>query len=164
MTAGMKRGREPSSCAAGPLRSTGKWAPLADMPRRLALFAALAVLPLACVPHRDLPPDQIEKLDKLDDVMDVQATVADPQFKKIGQASYADEDWAAFTDVANRLQVTTKKIHQFSKGPEFDKLADELHAKAEQLGAAASAKDANAAADTLASMKATCKACHSKFK
>ena len=83
------------------------------MPRRLALFAALAVLPLACVPHRDLPPDQ---------------------------------------------------IHQFSKGPEFDKLADELHAKAEQLGAAASAKDAKAASDTLASMKATCKACHSKFK
>ena len=134
------------------------------MLRHIALFAALVVLPLACVPHRDLQPDQIEKLDKLDDVMDVQATVADPQFKKVGQASYTDEDWVAFADVANRLQVTTKKIHQFSKGPEFDKLADDLHAKAEQLGAAAAAKDAKAASDTLASMKATCKACHSKFK
>jgi cytochrome c556 len=121
-------------------------------------------LSLACVPHRDLPPDQIEKLDKLDKVMDVQATIADPQFKKVGQASYTDEDWAAFADVANRLQATSKKSHQFSKGPEFDKFADELHGKAEQLGAAATAKDAKAASDTLASIKATCKACHSQFK
>jgi cytochrome c556 len=131
---------------------------------RHACFAALVLLPLACVPHRDLPPDQIEKLDKLDDVMDVQATVADPQFKKVGQATYTDEDWTAFTDVASRIQVTAKKTHQFSKGPEFDKLADELHAKAEQLGAAATAKDPKAASDALATLKATCKACHSKFK
>lgn len=134
------------------------------MSPRLALLAVSLLTSLACVPHRDLPPDQIEKLDKLDQVMDVQATVADPQFKKIGQASYTDEDWAAFADMSSRLQVTTKKIHQFSKGPEFDKLADELHGKAEQLGAAATAKDAKAASDTLESMKATCKACHSKFK
>jgi hypothetical protein len=134
------------------------------MLHRLALVAAFVLPSLACVPHRDLPPDQIEKLDKLDDVMDVQATVADPQFKKIGQAAYTDEDWAAFADMSSRLQVTSKKIHQFTKGPEFDKFADDLHAKAEQLGTAASAKDAKAASDTLEGMKATCKACHSKFK
>jgi len=134
------------------------------MLHRFALVAAFVLPSLACVPHRDLPPDQIEKLDKLDDVMDVQATVADPQFKKIGQPAYTDEDWAAFADMSSRLQVTSKKIHQFTKGPEFDKLADDLHAKAEQLGTAASAKDAKAASDTLEGMKATCKACHSKFK
>jgi len=124
----------------------------------------LFVLVAACVPHRDLPPDQIDKLDKLDQVMDVQATVADPQMSKTGAASYTDADWAAFTDMSNRLQVTSKKIHQFTKGPDFDRLADELHAKAEKLGTSAAAKDVKATSDGLASIKATCKECHSKFK
>jgi len=124
----------------------------------------LLILFAACVPHRDLPPDQIEKLDKLDQVMDVQATVADPQWGKIGQASYTDDDWKAFADVANRIQVTSKKIPQFTKGPEFDKLANQLHDRAADLEKAVAAKDAKAASDTLAAMKATCKECHSKFK
>jgi hypothetical protein len=119
---------------------------------------------LSCVPKRDLPADQIEKLGKLSEVMDVQSTVADPQFKKIGAASYADVDWAGFADMANRIQVTSRKIHQFSKGREFDTLADRLHSGAEALAAAATAKDAHAASASLAEMKATCKACHSKFK
>ena len=119
---------------------------------------------VGCVPKRDLPPDQIEKLDKLDEVMDVQATVMDPQFKKIGAASYVDLDWAEFTDASNRLQVTSRKIHQFTKGPEFDKLADQLHTTAEQLSTAAKAKDGAAASTALSAMKATCKECHSKFR
>lgn len=134
------------------------------MLRSLASASVLALFAAACVPHRDLPPDQIEKLDKLDQVMDVQATVADPQFKKIGQSSYTDEDWNAFADMANRLQVTSHKILQFSKGPEFDQLANQLHAHAEKLGQVTTAKDAAGASDTLATIKATCKECHSKFK
>ena len=134
-------------------------------PRPVLLALGLSSLAaLACVPKRDLPPDQIEKLGKLSEVMDVQATVADPQFKKIGAASYADADWAGFADMATRIQVTSRKIHQFSKGPEFDTLADRLHSGAEALAAATTAKDARAATATLAEMKATCKACHSKFK
>ncbi len=127
-------------------------------------FAVVAVVLSACVPHSDLPADQIEKLGKLAEVMDVQATISDPQFKKIDAESYADADWAAFADMASRLQVTSKKIHEFSKGPEFDKLADDLHAQAEALGKTAAAKDAKATSAGLASIKATCKACHSKFK
>ena len=130
------------------------------MPKRALLVMAF----IACVPHRDLPPDQIEKLDKLDEVMDVQATVADPQWGKIGQDSYSDADWAAFADMSTRIQSTSRKIHQFSKGPQFDQLAEDLHSKAEKLGAAAAAKDVKTTSDTLASMKATCKECHSKFK
>ena len=134
---------------------------------RLSLLSLLLVcLPFAasCVPHRDLPPDQINQLTKLDDVMDVQATVSDPQFKKAGETSYTDADWAAFADMGNRIQVTSQKIHQFSKGPEFDQLADRLHTGAQNLSAAASAKDAAKASATLGEMKATCKECHSKFK
>lgn len=130
---------------------------------RSTLFASF-VLVSACVPHRDLPPDQIESLTKLTDVMDVQATIADPQFGKVGQASYSDADWTAFADVGARLQVTSKKVHQFSKGPDFDKLADDLHAKAEHLATTAASKDVHATSDALASIKATCKECHSKFK
>lgn len=128
--------------------------------RVLALFA----LVVACVPKRDLPPAEIEKLGDLEEVMDVQATVADPQFSKIGQTSFADTDWAAFADAGERLQVTSRKTKQFSKGPEFDAFADRLHAGAEALSAAASQKDAAAADRALASIKATCKACHSKFR
>jgi cytochrome c556 len=135
---------------------------LADM--RLSLLLVCIAFAASCVPHRDLPPDQINQLTKLDDVMDVQATVADPQFKKIGDTTFADADWAAFTDMGNRIQVTSLKIKQFSKGPEFDQLADRLHAGAQNLSAAASAKDAAKASATLGEMKATCKECHSKFK
>ncbi len=129
------------------------------------LFLSLGLLSIAsCVPKRDLPPDQITKLTKLDEVMDVQATVADPQFKKAGEASYTDTDWAGFADMGSRIQVTAGKAKEFSKGPEFDKLADQLAEKAKALSAAATAKDAGAASTALTDMKATCKACHSKFK
>lgn len=131
--------------------------------RRLAL-AAVLVLASACVPKRDLPPEEINKLGDLEKVMDVQATVADPQFSKIGGASYTDADWTAFADVGSRLQVTSVKTKDFSKGPEFDTFADQLHAGAQTLSTAAAAKDPKAASDALASIKATCKACHSKFK
>ncbi len=124
----------------------------------------LTLLVVACVPKRDLPPAEIEKLGSLEDVMDVQATVADPQFKKSDATTFSDADWAALADMGSRLQVTSKKTLQFSKGPEFDQLANQLHAKAEALSAAAAAKDANAARASLVDTKATCKTCHSKFR
>jgi hypothetical protein len=131
---------------------------------RSSLLSILLLIASACVPHRDLPPDQIDKLGALDDVMDVQATVADPQFKKAGQETYAEADWTAFADVGNRIQATSRKIHQFSKGPEFDAFADRLHGNAESLSKAAAAKDAKGASEALVAMKTTCKECHAKFK
>jgi cytochrome c556 len=96
--------------------------------------------------------------------MDNQATVADPQWKKIGETSYADADWAAFAVVSERIQATSLKTKDFSKGPEFDALALKLNEKAKSLGAAATAKDAAASSAALKEMKATCKECHSKFR
>jgi len=128
-------------------------------------FFALAVLACGCAPPvRNVPMAEIPKLTKLDDVMDVQATLADPQFKKIGAASYSDADWAAFADAAERIGATSTKIKDFSKGSGFDALAMQLKDKAAALGTAASAKDAAAASRALAEMKATCKECHSKFR
>lgn len=131
----------------------------------LVTLVAPATLGLSgCVPKRDLQPDQIQQLGELEHVMHVQATVADPQFGKIGATTYGDADFAAFADVSTRIQATSKKTKEFSKGPEFDALADQLGKHAEALGAAAAAKDVKAASTSLAAMKATCKACHSKFK
>src|SRR5262249_6689880 len=117
-----------------------------------------------CAPTRNVPSSEVPKLTKLEEVMDVQATVADPQFKKIGQASYGDADFAAFSDLADRILATTAKLKDFSKGAGFDALAVQLHDHAAALGQAASAKDSAKSSGALAEMKATCKECHSKFR
>ena len=128
-------------------------------------FFALAVLLVACVPHRDVPPQDIPNLGALKDVMDVQATVADPQFKKIGdEAKYVDADWTAFADLSTRIQATSTRAKAFSKGPGFDQMADRLHEDAVKLGAAANAKEGKNASDALAAMKATCRDCHKQFR
>lgn len=118
----------------------------------------------ACGPPRvDVAAADVPKLKSLSEVMDAQATIADPEMKKKGAASYTDADYAAFAEVSNRIQATSIKAKEFSKGPEFDKLADQLHETAVALGKAAAAKDAKASSDSLTSMNATCKECHSKF-
>jgi cytochrome c556 len=141
------------------------------MRRRLPLFfSPMLVLSLGglaavgCVPKKDLPPDEIQKLQKLDDVMAVQATLADPHWKQIGKASFTDAELASLTDAGDRLQVTSLKIKDFSKGGNMDALAAQLHDRAADLSNAARAKDANAVSKALADMKATCKECHSKFR
>lgn len=107
----------------------------------------------------------IPKITSLKEVMDVQATVADPQFKKIGdEAKYTDADYAAFSDVSTRIQATSTKGKDFKRGPEFDAFFDRLNGTAKQLGEAASAKNGKASSDALAAMKATCKECHSKLR
>ena len=126
----------------------------------VALVAAL----FGCAPKKTTPIEEIPKLTKLDDVMANQATVADPQFKKIGQASFSDEDYAAFADAAARLEATSLKIKDFSKGADFDALAMALNEQARALGDAARGKNAAASSKALADMKATCKTCHQKFK
>jgi len=131
----------------------------------VTLFLATAAALAACgPPHRDVPAADVPKLASLKEVMDSQATIADPEMKKAGAATYADADYAAFTEVSNRIQATSTKAKEFSKGPEFDKFADRLHETALALGKAAAAKDAKGSSDSLGAMKATCKECHSKFK
>jgi hypothetical protein len=133
--------------------------------RLLPLFFFAIVPLLACSPPKlSTPLAEIPKLSSLEEVMDNQATVADPQWKKIGETNYTDADYAAFVQVADRIQVTSLKAKDFSKGPEFDALAMRLNERAKALGGAAAGKDAAGASQALKEMKATCKECHSKFK
>jgi hypothetical protein len=130
----------------------------------MQLRAILLVLLVACLPKRDLPPDQIQKLGSLSEVMQVQATIADPQFKKIDRASFGDEDWIAFNDLGSRIQVTSEKARQFSKGPEFDKLAERLGQTGAELIEATQARSVPRANQSLAEMRVICKTCHAKFR
>lgn len=133
------------------------------LPAVLAASAALAVI--ACgAPVKNTPIAEIPALPSLKDVMDNQATTADPQFAKRSNASFTDADYAGFTEASQRIGATSLKIKDFSKGPDFDALAMKLHGNAEALGKAAAAKDAAASSAALNDMKATCKECHSKFR
>jgi cytochrome c556 len=135
---------------------------------RKILLAATALI-LGCAADKFTPLADIPKLTTLDDVMDNQKAAADPQFAKVGQASFADADFAAFAQSAERLLVTSLKVKEFSKSyPKdpagFEALAVRLNEKAKALGTAAAAKDAAGAKGALTEMKATCRECHSKFK
>jgi cytochrome c556 len=128
----------------------------------LALFVVGAV---ACgPPMKNTPVEEIPKLTKLSDVMDNQATVMDPLFKKIGQTQFNDDDWAALTAGSTKIQATSLKIKDFSKGAEFDALAMKLNQSASELSNSYASKDATAANTALTNMKATCKECHKKFR
>ena len=130
--------------------------------RRLSFLALLSLS--ACTPHREVTPDQVQALTKLTEVMDAQSTYADPLFKKRDQQSFTDAEFASFVDVSARLQATSLKAKDFSKGPGFDALAVQLHDQAAALGSAGQSKDAAAARQALTGMKSTCKECHSKFR
>ncbi|HEX4461477.1 MAG TPA: cytochrome c [Polyangia bacterium] len=130
--------------------------------KKLAL-ALLLALP-ACTPQLSTPVEEIPKLTKLDDVMANQATVMDPLFKKIGQTSFNDDEWALLTSAGTRVQATSLKIKDFSKGAEFDALAMKLNRYAGDLSNSYASKDAVAANTALTNMRATCKECHKRFR
>jgi cytochrome c556 len=120
---------------------------------------------VACGPPvLNTPVEEIPRLTKLDDVMANQATVMDPLFKRMDEPSFTDDDWAAFTAASTKVQATSLKIKDFSKGPEFDALALKLNSQAAALGNSYAAKDVNTARQALHDMKATCKECHKKFR
>jgi cytochrome c556 len=131
---------------------------------KLALVVFVAVAAGCGPPVRNTPIGEIPNLTKLAEVMDNQATVMDPLFKKMGQTQYNDEEWAALTSAGTRLQATSLKIKDFSKGAEFDALAMKLNQYATDLTNSYANKNAAAANDALANMKATCKECHKKFR
>lgn len=123
----------------------------------------------ACASAKFTPVAEIATLTKLGDVMDNQMGAADPQFAKIGNASYSDADYAAFGQASERLLATSTKVKEFAdkgfKDPAgFTALATRLNEKAKALGVAAAAKDAAGAKAALTEMKATCKECHSKHR
>ncbi len=136
--------------------------------RSLLFCSSLVALASACVPYKNPPLADIQKLTTLSDVMDAQATIADPMWSKIGDHQYEDKDWAAFRDVSERIRATAARTKELGadakRPPRFGELADRLGAAAAALGKATEAKDGDQASQALADMKATCKACHSEMR
>jgi cytochrome c556 len=131
----------------------------------LLLVGGSCVVAVTCGPPKNYTPvDQVPKIKSLEEVMDVQATTADPQFVKVKRDAFTDAEFASFAETARTIDATSRHIKDFSKGPGFDELADRLNATAQSLGKAAEAKNAQGVREALGAMKATCKECHSKYR
>lgn len=132
--------------------------------KKLALVLLISAAAACGAPNMSTPIEEIPRLTKLDDVMANQATVMDPLFKKIGQTSFNDDEWAQLTAAGTRVQATSLKVKDFTKGAEFDALAMKLNRYASDLSSSYASKDAVAANTALGNIKATCKECHKRFR
>jgi cytochrome c556 len=130
------------------------------LPASLVLLSAVS-----CAPDQNTPLGEIPRLTSLADVMDNQKAAFDVQFAKVGHDTFSDDDFAAFAKSAERLQMTSLKSRDFSKGrADFEAIATKVGDQAKVLGTAAAAKDTAGAKAALTEMKAACKECHAKFK
>jgi hypothetical protein len=132
--------------------------------RRLLVAVPFALLAAGCGPSVRYTDSDVPKLTVLKDIMWAQAQAMDPQFSRMFQSTYTDDEFADIGAAATRLQLTAPRIKEFSKGPDFDKLADELNNNAVQLGAAAGAKNAADTSRELREIKDTCRSCHNRFR
>lgn len=132
------------------------------MSRFSFLFLVLPVM--SCVPYYNPALGDIASIRTLKEVMDAQATIADPEWSKIGDEAYSDDDYARFRDVAARIAATAKRSKAFSKGPAFDQYADRLASAAQKLGKAAEQKDRDLSSVALEEMRGNCKACHAELR
>ena len=132
------------------------------------LWAAVPLLLVCCsVPVRDYTVEQIGVVEKLDELMHVQATVADPRFKlaaaRAGQ-DLTDEEWGQFADMGTRLTATVRRIAKFSKGADFDRWNAQLGDQAARLRRLVRERQRDASLQLVGEMRKTCADCHRQFK
>ena len=141
------------------------------MATRVLLVASLAVLVGSCVPPtRDFDAAQIKAVTDFDELMWVQATVADDRFKMAKNAdpnALSDSELGAFIDMGQRLQATARRIPELGeqgKNASFRELAAELASRAAVVEREARAKNGPAAVKAVLAVKDTCQKCHAEFK
>jgi len=131
------------------------------------VLLVLIVSILACsAPKRGYSVDQIAAVEDLEELMYVQATVADPRFrlaKGLEADAVTDAQFAEFADMGKRLGATTKVLPRFSMGKGFKKYAQRMAEQSAELERLALAKDGKAAAVALG-IKKTCAACHDDYR
>jgi hypothetical protein len=138
----------------------------------LAVAASVSYLVAAgggCVPKpkQDYTTEQVTHIESLEELMRVQAQTADPQFSKIGQSAYTDQDFAGMVAAAQKLQATAETIrthHSTNRPPSFATYATRLGEQAGELLAAAQAKDAAKASGALTGIRDTCRTCHREHR
>ena len=134
--------------------------------RTAVLIAVLGVGSfVGCGPAHYIDNAEIPTAQTLRPVMWSQAELADPAFKKIKATTYSDADWTAFAALGQRLQISSAKLRQdFSKGGDWNALADALGVHAGELVDAAKMKNHQAASAALVATRATCRDCHKEFR
>ena len=142
------------------------------MRSRILAFSAAVVVAAAvggCVPKpkQAYSNDQIKQLESLEELMRVQAEAADPQFGRIGQASFSEAEYANLGVLGQKLQATSEAItSRFSQNrpPSFSSYAKRLGEQAGELFTASQAKDAGKASAALTGIRETCKTCHKEHR
>lgn len=145
------------------MRSTRLWLLAA------ALACGTTVTAAGCLPKpkQTYSNDQLQQLDSLEEIMRVQAQTMDPQFAKIGQAAFSDEELNTLVAAGQRMQVsaeTIRKRHGSARPPGFAVLAAQFGTQAGELVGAAQVKDHAKVSASLSAMRETCRGCHKEFR
>ena len=133
----------------------------------LACAVLIALLGGCSPPERDYGEERILQVKDLEELMYVQATVADRRFRlarRVDSQSMTPAQFAEFEDMGRRLGATTTVLPKFSKGPKFDAYVEQLAARSGELVRAAKARDGKATVDLAGQVKQVCAACHDKFR
>ena len=133
----------------------------------LVLFTLIVSILACAAPKRDYGVDKISNVDDLEELMYVQATVADKRLrlaKRLDPDFVSVEQFAQFADMGKRLAATAKRLPRFSKGENFDRFASELGRKSAQLEEFANARDGRGTVQTALSIEKTCAACHDEYR
>lgn len=133
----------------------------------LAGAALIAILAACSPPERDYEEERILQVKDLEELMYVQATVADRRFRlarRVDPQKMTKAQFAEFEDMGRRLRASAQVLPKFSKGPGFDVYAKQLDARARELERAAEARDGKAVVDLAGQVKQVCAACHDEFR
>lgn len=131
-------------------------------------WGVLAVFLLGCAPpRRDYDADQIAAATSLRELMDVQETVTKRRFKlarSLDADTVSPADYEEFADMGARLQLTARRLHEWSRGRQYDEYARELFSRAGSLATYARIRDPRNTLLTARSIRETCAACHGEFR
>ncbi len=132
---------------------------------------ALTLLVACAPPKRDFDDEQIKSVADFDELMWVQATVADPRFElaeKSTRESLTKEHLEAFRDMGHRLRIAARRMPAFREelmvDDGFVRFAQQQQEKAEMLEMAAQAGDRKVVLDLALSIRTTCAACHVAYR
>ena len=133
-----------------------------------ALFLLLlsVLLPLGCgVPIRNLEKEEVSQVDNLKEMMWFLNTVNKEGFAiaaGTGPGDLSEEDFLVLAEAGRRTTWAARRLSEptLSQGTEFDRLAAELHAKADILNNEARLREGEAAIKAGRALQQTCAACH----
>lgn len=128
-----------------------------------ALLAALSCTP----PTRDYDVEQIRATTELEELMWVQATIADPMFELASELSPGDlgeTQRGAFLDMAVRLQASAEVLATLSGLEDFKAYARQMGERAALVEQSVDMQDDAAVLEGTLAIKASCAACHDDFR